>query len=873
MTVTRTLTRSFAGGEIAPELMGRMDLDKFMMSLKECRNWIPLAHGPIRTRPGTKFVNYGRDGSQAVRLLPFQWSNDQTMILEFGHEYIHFHTDGQTLLNDSQTITSITCGSSTSVSKTSHGYSDGDMVYFTGITGTAASMLNGRFLQVVDSTANTFGLLQMNGDQVVTTGLTATVTSAAMATAYKVTTPYQADDLFEIRFVQNSDVLTLTHEDYAPRQLSRLGATNWQLATISFGASLPAPAGSLESRPYVSATVPSGGGYTMFNGYVVAAVNDEDEESAPSGVALYNKQGTSTVTNATVTQITDASQAVISINSTTGIIAGSGIELIGLSAAGSADEVIAYNLMNGQILDVVSVSAGASVTVDVDTSAMSANLAAFAGTVKVRVSTVDNNLGISGAKNTIYWSAVSGASYYRVYKSTIPGGVYGYIGRTTSTSFVDNNITPDTTRTAPEAEAAFDSAGDYPRCCTYYEQRRIFGATTNDPQTIWMTQTGTESNLLSSVPSRDSDAIRFRMASRDHNSILHVVPMNDLIILTSAAEWRAYAPNGDPITPSSLVVRTQSFSGSSAVTPALTAGSMIYVQQGGWSLRELAYSWESQSYKSTDITAMAPHLFQDQAVVDMTFQRVPIPILWVVMDSGELISCTYMPEHKVIAFAKHDTSEGYFESVTTVVEGDEDAVYFVVRRTDDNGETVRTVERLANMRQISEIANAFQVDSGLSYSGAAVTSLSGLWHLEGKTVSVLTDGAVHPQVTVTDGAIDLDYEAEVVHVGLPIAAQAETMPLVFEVEDGGVGNVKAINRVWLKVKNTSGLKVGPDTDDLVDATTRSDEMYGSPPALQNGVIEVPLLPAWSDEGTLILRSDDPLPAIVLSISYEVAIDA
>lgn len=873
MAVTRTLTKSFAGGEVAPELMGRVDLEKYMMALKECTNWIPLAHGPIRTRPGTQFVNYCGDASQAVRLIPFQWSNTQTMVLEFGHQYIHFHTDSQTLMNTAQSITSISCGSTTTVTKAGHGYSTGDLILFAGVTGTAASRINNRYMLVANAAANTFDLVLANGDSLNTAGLAATVTSATMQTAYKVATPYDSADLFGIRFVQNSDVLTLTHQGYAPRQLSRGGPLSWTLATITFSPTIGAPAGSVGSRPYVNATVPSGGSQTVFNSYKVTAVNEDEEEGTPSSIAFYNKQGTSTVTNATITQISDATQAVISIADTTGIIAGAGIEIIGLSDAGSANELIAYNLMNGQVLDVVSVVANVSVTVDIDTSAMSANLAAFAGTPKVRVSTVSNTLSISGAKNTVNWTAVSGASYYRIYKSTTPGGVYGYIGRTTNTNFVDNNITPDTTRTAPESEGAFDAASDYPRCCTYFEQRRVFASTINDPQTVWMTQTGTESNLLSSVPSRDSDAIRFRMASRDHNSILHVVPMNDLIILTSAAEWRAYAPNGDPVTPSSLVIRTQSFSGSSDVPPALTAGSMIYVQQGGWSLRELAYSWESQSYKSTDITAMAPHLFESQAVVDMAFQRVPVPVLWVVMDSGQLVSCTYMPEHKVIAFAKHNTPGGYFESVTTLVEGDEDAVYFVVRRTDDNGETVRMVERLGNMRQVTDLAYSYRVDCGLSYDGAAVTSLSGLWHLEGQTVSVLTDGAVHPDVTVTSGSITLDYSASVVHVGLGFTATAETMPLAFEAPDGGIGNVKNVNGVTVRVKNTSGIKVGPDSDSLVDSTVRSGEMYGVAPAAVTGIIDIPILPSWTEEGTILLVQDSPLHAIVQSISFDVAIDA
>ena len=861
MSVTKTLTRSFAGGEIAPELMGRLDLDKFQTALKQCRNWIPLAHGPIRTRPGTKFVSYAKDQTRSVRLIPFQWSIDQTMVLEVGHNYIQFHHDGQTLLDDAQSITSITCGTSTTVTKVTHGYADGDIVYISGVTGTAASRLNGRFFEVDLLTTNTFNLLQRNGVTLDTTGMTAVVTSATMASCHKVSTAYASDDVFSLRYVQNSDVLTLTHTEYPPREVRRLGAANWDIQDIVFEPSIAAPGGSYSSQPHVSVT---GSAYTMFNAYKVTAVTGDDEESEASYNAVHP-------TSFTVTSISDANPTVITIGGTnSNLIVGGSITVRGLANTGQ--DAIAHAALEGKVLDITAVGA-TTVTVNADLTALTGNLTP-AGTPTLWMSSIANNLSLAGAKNQINWSAVTGASYYKVYKATTGQGVYGYLGRTTSTTFADNNITADTTKTAPEGEGAFDTAGDYPKCCTYFEQRRVFASTTNDPQTVWMTQTGTETNLLSSVPHQDSDAIRFKMAARDHNSIEHIVPMNDLILLTSAGEWRAYAPNGDPITAESLVIRPQSFAGCSSATPALTEGSMIFSQYGGWSLRELSYSWESQTYRSNDITAMAPHLFESNTIVDMAFQRVPVPILWVVMSDGSLVSCTYMPEHKVIAFATHDTSGGYFESVCTLVEGGEDAVYFVIRRTDSTGATIRCIERLSTMRQLDDIADSFQVDCGLSYSGAATDTLTGLWHLEGKTVSVMADGAVHPQVVVTNGAITLEYAASKVSVGLPISAQAETMPLAFEqIPDGGVGNVKNANKVWLKVKRTMGLHIGPTADDLIDTTVRTTENYNVPPEAITGLIEVPLLPYWSSEGTILLRQDNPLPAMVMSISYEVAVDA
>ena len=95
----KTLTRSFAGGEITPELFGRIDLGKFQTGLSVCRNFIPLPHGPVARRPGTKYVNEVKTSANYTRLIPFAFSADQTMVLEFGNQYLRFHTLGGTLVS------------------------------------------------------------------------------------------------------------------------------------------------------------------------------------------------------------------------------------------------------------------------------------------------------------------------------------------------------------------------------------------------------------------------------------------------------------------------------------------------------------------------------------------------------------------------------------------------------------------------------------------------------------------------------------------------------------------------------------------------------------------------------------------------------
>jgi hypothetical protein len=96
---------------------------------------------------------------------------------------------------------------------------------------------------------------------------------------------------------------------------------------------------------------------------------------------------------------------------------------------------------------------------------------------------VDNDLTITGNYNTISWNAVSGAVRYNVFKYA--GGTYAYIGQTTAVSFEDKNILADLTQTIPLIDPTFNGAGNYPSSVGYYEQRRFFAGTNNQPMNMW----------------------------------------------------------------------------------------------------------------------------------------------------------------------------------------------------------------------------------------------------------------------------------------------------------------------------------------------------------------------------------------------------
>lgn len=485
--------------------------------------------------------------------------------------------------------------------------------------------------------------------------------------------------------------------------------------------------------------------------------------------------------------------------------------------------------------------------------------------------TCSNCLYDTGASNTVSWSAVSGASLYNVYR--LANGLYGYIGQTASLSMVDQGggdvVTPDVGKTPPIAENPFTSTGNFPGAVSYYEQRRAFAGTVNAPSTMWMTKSGTESNMSYSLPTLDNDRIKFRVAAREANTIRHIVPLQQMLLLTSSAEWRVTSVNSDALTPASVSVKPQSYVGANNVQPVIVNNNMLYVAARGGHVRELGYNWQSNGYVTGDTSLRAPHLFDGLDVVAMTTSKTPHPVVWAVSSNGKLLGLTYVPEQEIGAWHQHDT-DGWFESVAAVPEGAEDVLYAVVRRT-IGGTDVRYIEFMRS-RRFATLADSFLVDCGLSYSGAPVTSVSGLQHLEGKTVSILADGAVMPQQVVTAGAVSISQPASKISVGLPITADLQTLPPAIEGDRAfGQDRPMNVNKIWLRVFESSGIFAGPTFDRLVEHKQRSTETYGTPPDRKTQRVQIDVKPSWGDNGQICLRQSDPLPLTVLNMTVEVSL--
>lgn len=466
-------------------------------------------------------------------------------------------------------------------------------------------------------------------------------------------------------------------------------------------------------------------------------------------------------------------------------------------------------------------------------------------------------------KNTVSWAAVAGVETYNVYREK--SGTFGWVGRSKTTSFTDDNMAPDLTDSPPGLRVPFDGPGNYPQTVAYYQQRRVFAGSTAKPQTVWLSVSSAYNNFSVTTPTKDDDAITLTIAAQAVNEIRHLVPLTSLIALTSGAEFTVGpGSQAEPVTPSNIQTRPQGYRGAAHTPPLVVGNTVLYVQAQGGIIRDLGYDYTSDSFTGNDLSVLANHLFAGHSIVDWAYAQTPYSIIWAVRDDGVLLGLTYMKEQKVWAWHRHDT-DGLFESVATVPEGNEDGVYVVVRRQ-IGGLWTRTVERMAT-RVVSSVQDCFCVDSGLTYSGPAVSAVSGLWHLEGKAVAVLADGNVVTGQTVSGGRITLPQPAAKVHVGLPYTCDLQTLDIEMAQVGTIQGRQKTVKSLTVRMENTRGLAVGRPgalTEMRVDTG-----LTANPLPLETGDYRFVIPSSWSTGSSVLIRQTYPLPAGVMAIVPEI----
>jgi hypothetical protein len=424
-----------------------------------------------------------------------------------------------------------------------------------------------------------------------------------------------------------------------------------------------------------------------------------------------------------------------------------------------------------------------------------------------------------------------------------------------------------------------DTTG-YPNTTTFFDQRLFFGGAAAAPQRLDGSVIGDFENFTPTEPDGtvvDDNAVSATLLASTVNAIRWMLDdEKGLFVGTTGGEWLVSpAVTTSTITPTNVKQKRSSTRGSKEVQPVRAGDNILFVQRGGRQVWELNYQDSRDGFETFDISIFSEHLTTG-GFTEMTFAQSPYPTVWMIRADGTLIGITYDREREVIGWHQHvfggvsdaNGTQSVVESVISIpaTVGDNDYVVAVVQRWVD-GATVRYVEYLDKYwRDGFATEDISFSDSSVMYDGVATTTISGLDHLEGETVTVQADGAAHPDKTVSSGEITLDREATKATVGLQIFADGQLLRFESGAADGtAMGKTQRMHRLIARMWQTLGMKVGENADNLDEVTfrTSADEM-DNPPALFTGDMELPFEQDYSDEALVFFRQDQPFPGTILA---------
>ena len=490
-----------------------------------------------------------------------------------------------------------------------------------------------------------------------------------------------------------------------------------------------------------------------------------------------------------------------------------------------------------------------------------------------------------GSSGNLTLSSTTGVNNDQGWLSTDVGrlvhfkdGHYKITARTSATVAVSICIASPSSGSASTdfALGSFSDTTGHPSCVTFFEQRLVFAATLSQPQTLFFSKSGDYENMDDNYHGTvaDDDAIIYTIASNQVNAIRFMTATRTLIIGTAGGEFAVSGGGTDiAITPTNILIKKQSNNGAANVDALAVGNATLFLQRAKRKLRELAYNFDVDGYIAPDLTILAEHI-SEGGFKQLSYQQEPNQIIWCVRNDGQLIGLTYQREQQVVAWHRHifggsfGSGNAICESVATIPTDDSEyQTWVIVKRTID-GTTKRYIEYIHNLNFDQTDDTTFNfLDSQLSYDGSPATTISGLSHLEGQTVSVLADGATHPDVVVSSGEITLSRSASKVKVGLAFTSLLQTMRIDAGSQNGtSQSKTKRIYEITLRLYETLGVEVGPDLNNMERIPFRSSaDLMDSSVAVFTGDKEIEFRGNYETDGFIFVRQNQPLPLTILSL--------
>lgn len=502
----------------------------------------------------------------------------------------------------------------------------------------------------------------------------------------------------------------------------------------------------------------------------------------------------------------------------------------------------------------------------------------------------------SGTSVTVTASAVTGINDNQGFLTTdvgrhiriLSGGKWGsskIISRTSSTvvtvsTFTDFNFGATTATDNWRLGIWSDTTG-WPTTATFYQQRLFFANNLQSPNTVWASESGnfeTFSPTNNQAEVLDDSGLDLTLATDQVNAIRWMYGAKQLQLGTSDGPFIMSSGSDNlALTPSNVTSNRETTDGTTTKKPIGASRATIFIDRTRTKIRELAYNLEVDGFATPDLTLIAEHITTGN-VKELAYTRSPDSLIWALLDTGQLRCLTYERAQDVVAWHRHTIggTNSKVKSIAAIPSFDEleEQLYMIVERT-INGVTKKYIEFLEksfDQAKGDTPETAFFVDSGLSYSGTAVTSLSGLSHLEGETVKVLVNGANHPDKVVSSGSVTLDRPATTASIGLGYEAIIRTLDPEVQTESGpSQGKTRRVERVTARVVDTYNLEIGTDLNAMQTVFFRTPSIPMGSLALFTGDKRLLLDFTPNREFDLYMKHKDPLPCTILAVMYALVV--
>lgn len=724
---------SFLGGEWSPFAQGRLDLPSYRTALNVCRNSFPIEEGAWIRRSGTKFAAATYQGKQG-RVIKFDFEKTYPYIMEFTDSVLRmFGVSTQTgglsnalpldfrlvTTNDNQQILNISSANPAVVqTTTAHGWTSGDQVVFLFGTLAAANqtplLCNRVFTATVTdpthvSIADSITGATIDGSTLGWSGAVAGAGTAVIARVFKSSTVYAASAWKTIRPVQAETQSFLLHGSYAPYVLSATA-----LPTSSSFATFSLAKATFTDGPYLDPPIDS-------------------STLTPSG---------------TTGSITLTASAITSIN----------------GGAGFATTDV------GRLVRVRSEPAAwASGTTYAKGDPVKYNGVYF-------ISLQGANTGNQPDVFVAFWAISSAAATWSWATIT------AWTSTTVVTATINGAALKNTNAIVTWRLGVYSDTTGYPTCGVYYEGRLwLSGAVANriDGSVVNAISGGTINMAPTAVDGAvaDNNAIAYVFNASDVNPVYWMIGTNTGIICgTLAGEWVVSAPTTGPVTATNIQAHRVTTYGCANIEPVHSELTVCFVQRFNRRVLEYFSDVFSTKYSAPNLTRAAKHLTRP-SIQELRYQQELLPIIWARNGDGSLIGATYKrstlfssqgPEF--VGWHRHDLgSTRQVESIEVgpSTDGTIDTLAMV---TNDSSTNVRHVELMTSMFDVNDpITSGWFVDDAIVPSGGVITydanlayklTLNGLWHLNGKTVTVVVGGLDCGDVAVTNGSVTVPIDAD-----------------------------------------------------------------------------------------------------------------